>query len=247
MSLRYILFDVDLFRNEDSRPNSQKRTLVLLEALTLINEFYLFENPRTPLIYHAGIKYKLPAQFEHDQIPSVGVLSDYMDETQAPAKVRRAFTDISHQVGGGECFRDIPRIIQNGGGDCDNVACWRAAEIRHHLGVAAQPYITWRKREDGGTTYHVIVLWPDGSSEDPSLLLGMGGPARAADRREEERKLGERAGEMLNALKGPLYTSEGAAEHGLEGDSGLGTELQRRLQLSNVLGMFSARHRRRSL
>ena len=81
--------------------------------------------------------------------------------------------------------------------NCDNVASWRAAELRE-LGVNAKPYITWRQRPDGGTTYHVIVRYEDGSSEDPSLLLGMGSPGREADRQEEERKLGERMGDLLS-------------------------------------------------
>jgi hypothetical protein len=85
--------------------------------------------------------------------------------------------------------------------NCDNVASWRAAELNERLGIPARPYITWRKRADGGTTYHVIVLWPDGSSEDPSLLLGMGGPAREADRQEELRKLRERAANVMQALR----------------------------------------------
>jgi hypothetical protein len=85
--------------------------------------------------------------------------------------------------------------------NCDNVASWRAAELNERLGIPARPYITWRKRADGGTTYHVIVLWPDGSSEDPSLLLGMGGEAREPDRQEELRKLRERAANVMQALQ----------------------------------------------
>jgi len=177
--LRNVLFDLHLFPDESERASSQKRVLVLLESLTLINQFYLEEHPETPLIYKSGIEYKLPAQFGAGE--AEGGVPGYS----------------------GEVFRDIPRIIENGGGDCDNVASWRAAEIRHRLGVAAKPYITWRRRPDGGTTYHVIVIWPDGSSEDPSLLLGMGGAGKAKEREEEVRKLAERAAEMLLALKGP--------------------------------------------
>lgn len=177
--LRNVLFDVSLFQDESERANSQKRVLVLLEALTLCNQFYLAEHPDAPLMYQAGIKYKIPAQFGTSS--GEGGVPGYR----------------------GEVFRDIPRIIENGGGDCDNVACWRAAEIRHRLGIGAKPYITWRKRADGGTTYHVIVLWPDGSSEDPSLLLGMGGESKAAERENEVKKLGERTAELLEALAAP--------------------------------------------
>lgn len=177
--LRNVLFDLALFSTEDERDSSQKRVLVLLEALTLCNQFYLQEHPETPWMYQSGIVYKLPAQFESGA--KEGGVAGYR----------------------GEVFRDIPRIIENGGGDCDNLCAWRTAEIRHRLGVAAKPYITWRKRPDGGVTYHCITLWPDGSSEDSSLLTGMGGKEKEAERAEEVRKLGERAGEMLAALTAP--------------------------------------------
>lgn len=91
--------------------------------------------------------------------------------------------------------------------NCDNLASWRVAELRE-LGIPAKPYITWRKRPDGGTTYHVVVLLGDGSSEDPSLLCGMGGASRDADRQEEQRKLVERLGDYLVSLNGgPPATS----------------------------------------
>jgi hypothetical protein len=199
--LRNVLFDLSLFDKESDRENSQKRVLVLLEALTLCNQFYLQEHPETPLIYQSGIRYKMPAQFESGA--AEGGVPGYK----------------------GEVFRDIPRIIENGGGDCDNVASWRAAELRHRLGVAAKPYITWRKRDDGGTTYHVIVIWPDGSSEDPSLLLGMPKDDGGKGLREEHRKLGERAGEMLDALSAP-------AQQKILGDA------RRRSQLEQVTGLI---------
>lgn len=197
--LRHVLFDLSLFPSEDERPSSQKRILALLQALTYCNQLYLRDHPETPLIYQSGIKYKVPEQFEKAELPEVATVRDYLANRGAPESVVSAFLEMANQVGAGEHFRDIPRIIENGGGDCDNVASWRAAELRE-LGINARPYITWRKRSDGGTTYHVIVRWPDGSSEDPSLLLGMSGEARQADREEEERKLGERCGNFLKRL-----------------------------------------------
>ena len=334
--LRHVLFDLALFMDDSDRARSQKRILWLLEALTHCNQLYLQQNPDTPLIYQSGIKYKVPAQYERERVPEVGVVRAYLEKNGAPNSVLNAFKTIADQVGVGECFRDIPRIIENGGGDClpvdtlveredgyvligslrvgdrirdlahsgrsfvsveriwprsekatvtlflnngkkvissldhrhmlwfgngiyamkterikigdelvqvsefggrhrvvgiepsaprecvdittssgtfylpeadvlthncDNVAAWRTAELREVLGIEAKPYITWRTRPDGGTTYHVIVRWPDGTSEDPSLLLGMSQPERAADRAEEQRKLGERMGDFLAGLK----------------------------------------------
>jgi hypothetical protein len=198
--LRHVLFDMALFANEAERENSQKRVLWLLEALTCCNQLYLQQHPETPFIYQSGIKYIQPAQFEKTNVPEVKALRDYLTEKGAPQYLFDALDKLYNIVGGGEIFREIPRIILNGGGDCDNVAAWRCAELRE-LGINACPYITWRTRSDGGMTYHVIVRWPDGSSEDPSLLLGMGGAARAKDRAEEERKLAERLANYISAFK----------------------------------------------
>lgn len=197
--LRHVLFDMKLFANEAERPNSQKRVLWLLEALTRCDQLYLREHPETPFIYQSGIKYIVPQQYEKANLPEVDTVRAWLNKKSAPGNVLAAFQELADQLGGGEHFREIPRILEHGGGDCDNVASWRAAELRE-LGIEAMPFITWRKRPDGGMTYHVIVLWPDGSSEDPSLLLGMGGEARAAQRADEVRKLGERAGEFLAGL-----------------------------------------------
>ena len=201
--LRHVLFDLSLFSDESDRANSQKRVLALLQALTYCNQLYLRNNPGTPLIYKSGIKYKVPQQFEEDDTSEVGVLRQYLERQGAPREVWQALHSVNGMVGG-EKFRDIPRIIENNGGDCDNLGAWRAAELRE-LGIRAQPYITWRRRPDGGMTYHVIVRWPDGSSEDPSLLLGMGGAAKAKERHEEERKLAERMVDFVEGVKANKY------------------------------------------
>jgi hypothetical protein len=199
--LRFVLFDLSLFVDESDRKNSQKRVLWMLDALVKCNRIYLQNNPDTPLIYHSGIKYKVPSQFDASGT-EIAIVREFVERIgTVPDKVRAAL-DVLESMTAGERFRDIPRIIANGGGDCDNVAAWRCAEL-NELGIAAQPYITWRKRPDGGTTYHVIVRWPDGSSEDPSLLLGMGGPERDAERADEVRKLEERSRDFVKSLMTP--------------------------------------------
>jgi hypothetical protein len=200
MSLRNILFDMDLFRDESDRASSQKRVLWLLQALTNCNRLYLRENPGTPLLYQSGVKYKLPEQFERAEIPEAALLRAYLKKKGAPAEIMAAAEGMIEQLGGGEHFREIPRIIENNGGDCDNLAAWRAAELCE-LGFDAAPCIVWRRRPDGGMTYHVIVMHEDGSSEDPSLLMGMGGAERDADREHERQKLGERMGEFIAGLR----------------------------------------------
>lgn len=74
---------------------------------------------------------------------------------------------------GSEYWKDILRIIGDGYGDCEDLACWLCAEYRY-AGIQASPYIKWLKLETG-TRYHATVRLPDGRVEDPSKALGMHG------------------------------------------------------------------------
>lgn len=74
-----------------------------------------------------------------------------------------------------DAWKDIPTIIKDGHGDCEDLACWRVAELRAS-GIPARPYIKWR-RGSKGMIYHVVAWHPDGRIEDPSLALGMRGPS----------------------------------------------------------------------
>lgn len=73
-----------------------------------------------------------------------------------------------------EVWFDIPSILKRGHGDCEDLACWRVAEL-NTWGIRARPYIKWRKMPSGRMVYHAAVLRPDGKIEDPSRALGMGG------------------------------------------------------------------------
>lgn len=89
---------------------------------------------------------------------------------------------------GTEEWLDIPTIIEAGWGDCEDLACWRVAELRMQ-GRHAGPYVRYRNR-DGVFHYHALVMHyrrtvsrgPDGriverfvpaGIEDPSKKLGM--------------------------------------------------------------------------
>lgn len=72
---------------------------------------------------------------------------------------------------GTEEWRGIDEVLQTGYGDCEDLACWRVAELRLK-GIAARPFLSW-KRRGNFFLYHVRVLWPNGKIEDPSALLGM--------------------------------------------------------------------------
>ena len=196
--LRYVLMDLRLFDTDTGKDSSRKGLLWLLESLTRWNQLYLKDNPGTPLLYQSGIRYAVPEQFQKAKNSPLRVISEALKNTR-DRKVLEALDEINAMCGG-EHFRDIPALIENREGDCDNVACYRVAELRHR-GIAAQPYITWRRRPTGGMTYHALVRWPDGSSEDPSLLLGMGGEEKAKERAEEIRKNAEREQMAIAALK----------------------------------------------
>lgn len=72
-----------------------------------------------------------------------------------------------------EIWQDVPTTLLRGFGDCEDLACYRCAELQAG-GVAAMPYITWRPAGER-TIYHALVRWPDGRIEDPSRALGMHG------------------------------------------------------------------------
>lgn len=75
---------------------------------------------------------------------------------------------------GVEDWTDILTTISRGYGDCEDLACWRAAELRVRHGIDARPYFSFRKVGPGKTLYHIQVAYPDGRIEDPSKALGMG-------------------------------------------------------------------------
>lgn len=71
-----------------------------------------------------------------------------------------------------EDWRDIPTIIKDGGGDCEDLAAYLCAWYRERKGIKCRPFIKWRKY-DNFYLYHVLVQMPDGRMEDPSARLGM--------------------------------------------------------------------------
>jgi hypothetical protein len=186
--LRYVLYDLTLFSPGDDAREARVDLGWMLEALTQRNQDYLRQHPDAPRLYRSHVVYERPAQFQ-GECEEVQILRAAAGRAANEPKVG-ATLNLVQAVLGGERFRDIGRILERGSGDCDNLACWRVAELRQG-GVKARPFLIWRKT-GGGTTYHALVRHEDGSSEDPSRLLGMGGEAAAAERAEEIRKNAER-------------------------------------------------------
>jgi len=212
MGMRHVNFDLDLrFDSDTDRWWSEQVLLLNMMILTTRNYTYLKTHPDTPKLYDAGLVYLLPEQLEtRPSAAQIEALRDFL-----ATKMKLSAGEIQHHLDlarGVEIFRDIPRIFENGGGDCDNLACFRAAELSA-AGVNARPIMTCR--QDGGRTiYHALVKWPDGSSEDPSRILGMGGPERAAERWAECKKNWERYDNYWQSAKAALaretFTSEEA-------------------------------------
>jgi hypothetical protein len=121
---------------------------------------------------------------------------------------------IVRMLKGIEIFLDIPGLYRRGKGDCNELVPVRVAEL-WRAGIAASPYLVkGEPNSHGGVSYHAVVLWPDGSMEDPSLILGMGNNDRAADRKEEIRKNAERIATYIEAAK-RLVATEGASPQAL--------------------------------
>ena len=73
---------------------------------------------------------------------------------------------------GREDWQDIPETLLLHTGDCEDLGCWRVAELRVRAHEAAHPFV--RKSLAGPrTVYHVAVRRADGRLEDPSRILGM--------------------------------------------------------------------------
>jgi hypothetical protein len=124
-----------------------------LDMLTLIDERELRRNRRIPSLYKSGVRWKRDV---------------------CPAPVARV-------AGACERFVSVTLVLEAGYGDCDDLAPWRAAELR------VQYERTGGRQGDSkamafpirspGIGWHILVRRSDGSTEDPSKVLGMKGAA----------------------------------------------------------------------
>ena len=69
---------------------------------------------------------------------------------------------------GKEKWLTVPQVIRAGFGDCEDLAAWRAAELRH-AGIPARAVVI----RSGPKMFHAVVRLPSGQLEDPSAKLGM--------------------------------------------------------------------------
>lgn len=71
---------------------------------------------------------------------------------------------------GREQWQTAPEVLRAGFGDCEDLAAWRAAELRV-AGIPARAVVI----RTGPKMFHAVVRYPDGHIEDPSKRLGMKG------------------------------------------------------------------------
>lgn len=195
------------FSTEIERRHSEDILLWLLGTVCRLNLAYLRRHPETPALYDSGVRYAPPDQTSAPKI-SDGQMMRLFALLQSFGLKPEIGQMVARIVRGAEVFLDIPNLYLRKQGDCNELVPVRVAEL-WRAGINASPYLTKAKpNASGGLTYHALVLWPDGSSEDPSLILGMGGASRAAERTEEIRKNRERfdnyivAAERLMAAEG---------------------------------------------
>ena len=70
---------------------------------------------------------------------------------------------------GTENWCPIPVVLRRKFGDCEDLSCWRVAELRA-AGVAAQPHVIARRVGRRQWRAHAQVLLPGGRVEDPSII-----------------------------------------------------------------------------
>ena len=78
---------------------------------------------------------------------------------------------VYQEEGSPEIWRDIPTIRQDGWGDCDDLACWLAAEMRVKHGIRA--VVTLQRQRQPGLWHAVVRDIDSGRTHDPSIALGM--------------------------------------------------------------------------
>lgn len=173
MPMPPIEFYVTMFRDEYDQARSQHVLLFLMEALSRVNQSLIRGaegrekrgmGKRLPLLYRSGLHYEREPPGQEHWPDIVNLLATFDGPGQYPGPW----------------------------GDCEDLACYRVAELREASthrddngnsvpgGVKARPFAKWRRGSEGQFNYHALVLRPDGRIEDPSLVLGMRSEAQFA-------------------------------------------------------------------
>ena len=212
MAMPGIYLDFNLhFADAEDREDSEDALIRLLGLTSRLNMMQLRKDPTTKPLYESGVIYTEP-----DQV---------VDRSRVTAARKRRLVALCQEMGltpeealmmlrvanGIEIFLDLNGVYRRGKGDCNELVPIRIAELWRN-GIMASPYLTREPKpnEKGGFSYHAVVWYPqDDTIEDPSLILGMGGPERAVERRLEIQKNADRRAAYV-AAAGQLV-DEGAS------------------------------------
>jgi hypothetical protein len=83
---------------------------------------------------------------------------------------------------GAEDWQDISTCLRMGIADCEDLACWLAAELDVRYGVPARPAFEKQVLADGRVLYHIIVRLPDGMPlPDGRTTFSIGGKSFMLD------------------------------------------------------------------
>jgi hypothetical protein len=148
--VRAVTFKTDIFKTPRDVERGQLALDCFLRTLFAIDFAYLQDYPTTPKLYHTHVRYRVEPK-------------------------RPLVTVMGEQFFGLESWKSVPIVLADGFGDCEDLACWRAAELNME-GIKARPF--WKVRVFPGKRlrlYHIMVRYPDGRVEDPSKRLGMPG------------------------------------------------------------------------
>jgi hypothetical protein len=69
-------------------------------------------------------------------------------------------------------WEPIPALYDRTYGDCKSLTGAMVAQLQLR-GINCEPVFRWVERENGAKDYHILVLLPNGTFEDPSKKLGM--------------------------------------------------------------------------
>lgn len=116
-----------------------RAALALLTAIDILQ--MRWARPPLPWLYKSGVRYRRESE-KTCWLPQEGGCEDWLSAVQ---------------------------VLRQRVGDCEDLACYRAAELRFraHEAAAAEPIKT-------PLGWHIIVRRASGRIEDPSRILGMG-------------------------------------------------------------------------
>lgn len=157
--MKEILFKLGLFHSEASRPASERVLAKALDLLFTADVEFLRANPNTPDIYTPGL-------MRYEREPLEGEQWD-MIVVNTPTGPRSAVCPRNPEE-----WKAIPYCIEDGFADCEDLACWLAAQRLVRQGIECRPAFSFRN-VGRMSIYHIVCRHPDGTIEDPSRVLGM--------------------------------------------------------------------------